>query len=140
MDSGGSTDTSSGGSDAGGGDETGSDGTSSVDSGPSRGCKFADGGDFPTFTKPVCQDAPQCALFIHQIDCCGSKAAYGVYKTELAALQAAEQRWETECVACQCNPKPTTAQNNKSGPDNTITVDCVNDPQYPPPTCLSAAP
>ena len=140
----------------GGASETGStgDGAPGVDSGASNdgasngdtgtssnACSFADGGAFyPPITFAVCHAQSECALLFHQIDCCGSKKAYGVLQSKLADFQAAEQRWEAECAKCGCDPKATVTQDGKSGPDNTITVDCVTDPVYPPGTCQSLIP
>lgn len=87
------------------------------------------GGDmpfFPAFDRS-CAAPTDCALVLHQLDCCGSLAALGI-SGEAAPLFAEA---EAECVmqypGCDCLAKPTTADDGNSSPDlDAIEVGCVD--------------
>ena len=62
------------------------------------------GGDpqaFPEFSKQ-CATVDDCALVIHQTDCCGNMAALGLDKAEVPAFDAAEAICASQYPGCGC--------------------------------------
>lgn len=65
----------------------------------------ADDSVFPTFSRS-CQDATECAIATHQIDCCGSTIATGIVKADLAAFEQAESDCQPLFPGCGCASLP----------------------------------
>jgi hypothetical protein len=113
---GGGSDASSGGDGSQGGGDSGSmaDGGGSSDGAigdsPTDGPRFncQDGGGFPPFDK-TCSGGG-CAVFLHTVDCCGSKVAYSIQHATLTDMQNAENAWEAQCAQCKCAPRPTVGE------------------------------
>lgn len=73
----------------------------------------ADGAVFPDFDDSCTADA-DCAVVFHQVNCCGTNAAWGVNVSEVADFQAAEAICVEEYPKCGCATFPTTADDGKS--------------------------
>ena len=70
------------------------------------------GGDpqaFPEFSKQ-CATVDDCALVIHQTDCCGNMAALGLDKAEVPAFDAAEAICASQYPGCDCAPSGIVAE------------------------------
>ena len=85
---------------------------------------------FPTFPNGCAVDK-DCAVALHQVDCCGRLSSYGIQAAMQAAVQAAEQDFETvRCPAlCDCVQGPTLCQDGRTvppGDNDTITVVCFH--------------
>ena len=64
----------------------------------------------------ACNVDADCAVFLHQIDCCGSQAAIGVAASAVATYVALEP----QCVMgpiCDCVPFATLADDGQGAPD-----------------------
>ena len=68
---------------------------------------------FPTFDKQ-CASTSDCALGIHQIDCCGSHLEIGFNASEVGAFQADEKACESMLPLCECDARETIAEDGKS--------------------------
>ncbi|HEY0135744.1 MAG TPA: hypothetical protein VGB85_16785 [Nannocystis sp.] len=83
---------------------------------------------FPDFDES-CGVAEDCAIVFHQIDCCGSKAAWGVNADVAKAFGDAEAMCVMQYNQCDCPTLPPVADDGKSAEDPAlIQVDC-NDGQ-----------
>lgn len=107
-------------------DATGSTGSTGSTSGePTIVC----GGDmqvFPEFDRS-CAVTMDCALVLHQIDCCGSLAALGISADAAKLFAEAESVCAMQYPQCDCLSKPTVADDGNSSPDNNaIAVSCVD--------------
>ncbi len=78
---------------------------------------------FPTFDA-TCNTVSDCAIAVHQINCCGSKEALGIATSAVAAFNAAEHTCESEYPACGCAEAPEVAQDGRDASQGTITVEC----------------
>lgn len=87
------------------------------------------GGDmpyFPAFDRS-CAATTDCALVLHQLDCCGSLAALGISGDAAPLFAAAEAECAMQYPDCDCLAQPTTADDGNSSPDiNAIEVGCVD--------------
>src|SRR5689334_24890492 len=63
-------------------------------------------GVFPTFDK-TCSIADDCAIGIHQTNCCGDTVAIGLAKPELTRFTADERICVEQYPACACPSTPT---------------------------------
>ena len=82
------------------------------------------GSSFPMFARGCSRDG-ECYVGIHQIDCCGSRAARGIQLAIAKDFEAAEANFRVICPAlCDCVPRPTACDDGKTAPDNLITVTC----------------
>lgn len=80
---------------------------------------------FPTFGK-TCTSQDQCAVAIHQINCCGTRAAIGILAADSAAFAAAEATCEAQYPQCGCAQFPTKAEDGDTTTDESlIQVDCL---------------
>lgn len=79
---------------------------------------------FPTFAR-TCSAATDCAIAFHQYNCCGSRRAQGISKSQKAAFDAAEATCVAQYPGCGCAASETIAEDGKSGPENTIMVTCT---------------
>ena len=64
---------------------------------------------FPSFDKQ-CVTVDDCAIALHQTDCCGSQAALGLNKAEVPAFDAAEAICDSQYPACDCAPLGIVAE------------------------------
>lgn len=110
------------------------DGGPYVDGGPHVDEGGADGSvrcpaDFPSFDK-TCGTADDCALALHQTDCCGTMSVLAIAKAGAARFA----RTETACVSqygpCGCHPTPAqlddgTTLQHASEDVSQATVECV---------------
>lgn len=105
-----------------GGDSTGATGGTTGD--PAIVC----GGDMPVFPEfdRSCAATSDCALVLHQLDCCGSLAALGISADVARLFAAAEAVCRLQYPECDCAPKPTVADDGNSSPDtDAIAVTCL---------------
>ena len=80
---------------------------------------------FPKFDKS-CKVADDCAVVEHQVNCCGTKAAWGITKTELAGFTSAEALCQKQYPKCKCATMPTKADDgNTTLGGGSFAVDCV---------------
>ena len=56
---------------------------------------------FPVYVKQ-CATVDDCAMVIHQTDCCGNMAALGIDKDEVPAFDAAEALCQSQYPECAC--------------------------------------
>ena len=81
---------------------------------------------FPEFDRS-CAVTIDCALVLHQIDCCGSLAALGISADAAKLFAEAEAVCAMQYPQCDCLAKPTVADDGNSSPDNNaIAVSCVD--------------
>jgi len=85
------------------------------------------GGDtrvFPEFDR-ACTEPADCAVALHQVDCCGSLVAWGINSAELARFDKAEKLCGEMFPICDCAPMPTLVEDGSSTELNeTIAVTC----------------
>lgn len=74
------------------------------------------GDRFPDFDNSCTTDA-DCAIGMHQIDCCGSAAARGINHLELGRFMTVEDACSADEPICDCIPEPTIADDGTSGAD-----------------------
>lgn len=121
------TGTSSGGATGSGGSTTASGGTGGTTT-ASGGADVQCTGEnpyFPTFGK-TCTSQDQCAVAIHQINCCGTREAMGILAADSAAFAAAETTCEAQYPKCGCAQYPTNAEDGDTTTDESlIQVDCL---------------
>ena len=81
-------------------------------------------GVFPTFAK-TCAIADDCAIGIHQTNCCGATMAIGLVKTEQARFAAAEKICVDQYPPCACPATPTVAEDGRNPiAGQSIVVEC----------------
>ena len=82
---------------------------------------------FPTFDK-TCATPSDCAIGVHQTDCCGATRAIGIAQAEQVRFAADEKTCEDQYPACGCPASPTVAEDGRSAatPGATIAVDCLS--------------
>lgn len=79
---------------------------------------------FPMFER-ACTDASDCIVAFHQFNCCGSRKAQGIHKSQRAAFDSAEATCVSQYPGCGCPANQTIAEDGKSGDENTIMVRCT---------------
>lgn len=80
---------------------------------------------FPMFDKS-CRAASECHPAIHQVDCCGTRAAIGITLAEVRHFNDDEGICRAQFPACGCPQQPTSAEDGQRTDDeSTIAVDCV---------------
>jgi hypothetical protein len=77
---------------------------------------------FPTFDK-TCASATDCAVGVHQINCCGSTVALGMTRAEQARFAAAEQVCVEQYPQCAC-AQTATAEDGQSVFGKQVVVAC----------------
>ncbi|HSS00847.1 MAG TPA: hypothetical protein VLM79_27505 [Kofleriaceae bacterium] len=83
-------------------------------------------GVFPTFDK-TCSIADDCAIGIHQTNCCGATVAIGLAKAELVRFDADEKVCVDQYPPCACPATPTAAEDGHTPvAGQSIIVDCVS--------------
>jgi len=81
---------------------------------------------FPEFDRS-CAEPADCALVLHQVDCCGSLAALGISDDAAKLFSDAEAECMLQYPQCDCAAQPTVADDGSSTPDtNSIEVSCVD--------------
>src|SRR5262245_54415002 len=81
-------------------------------------------GMFPTFDK-TCAVAGDCAIGVHQTNCCGATIALGLTKAEQSRFAAAEAQCVAQYPACGCPATPTVAEDDRTPiAGQSIVVEC----------------
>ncbi len=84
------------------------------------------GQTFPAFDKS-CTAASDCAVAVHQLNCCGSQRVVGVSKASKSAFDASEKTCSSTFPACGCAAFPLTAEDgNVVGSAGNAALACVN--------------
>lgn len=78
---------------------------------------------FPTFSK-ACGGDGECAIGVHQINCCGSQKAIGMNRGEVPRFEAAEKICRSQFPRCGCPTLPTVAEDDRSETQGVIQVRC----------------
>lgn len=113
--------TGSGGAGAGGADAGGGAGATGGGGSAEIAC---DAGVFPEFGES-CETEADCAIVLHQTDCCGTLVALGVRADEVHTFDIAEAVCEGQYPGCGCAAQPTTAEDGQIAPsDDAIAVRC----------------
>lgn len=73
-----------------------------------------------------CQVATDCAIGIHEINCCGSQVGYGYRAAHMNDFTSAEMAWEATCAACGCSAMPLVAEDGKACAQSAMMVTCDN--------------
>ncbi len=80
---------------------------------------------FPAFDTS-CKVAIDCAVVLHQINCCGTFVAAGVSQADKAAHEAAEQTCQAQYPKCKCVALATKADDGKTATKlDAFGVDCL---------------
>jgi len=80
---------------------------------------------FPAFDK-ACTEPGECAIGLHQVDCCGNRVAVGLAATAKAAFDAAEAVCEEQYPKCGCPQGPVVAEDGSQAFDPAdVAVTCV---------------
>lgn len=83
---------------------------------------------FPTFDR-ACSTASDCAIGIHQVNCCGTLDATGIASTASASFAAAEATCDAMYPGCGCAEEPTMTDDGGTVPAGSgasgIVVECV---------------
>lgn len=83
-------------------------------------------GMFPTFDK-TCAVADDCAIGVHQTNCCGATLAIGMAKAELTRFTADEKICVDQYPPCACPTTPTVAEDGHTPvAGQSIVVDCAS--------------
>jgi hypothetical protein len=77
---------------------------------------------FPTFDK-TCTTAADCAIGVHQTDCCGSTIAIGLARVDQVRFAADEQVCAADFPKCAC-PERATAEDGQSTLGKAVVVAC----------------
>ena len=86
-------------------------------------CEVVDAGYDKT-----CAIDDDCAIGIHQIDCCGSMAAIGMNASELPRFEREESLCRESLPICDCPTRPTETEDGNSAFDHDqIRVRCVDE-------------
>jgi len=81
-------------------------------------------GIFPTFDK-ACAIADDCAIGVHQTNCCGATMAIGLVKAEQGRFAAAEKICVDQYPPCACPTTPTVAEDGRNPiAGQSIVVEC----------------
>jgi hypothetical protein len=86
-------------------------------------CAVAMNPTFPTFSK-ACRGDGECAIGVHQINCCGSQKAIGMNRGEVPRFEAAEKLCRSQYPRCGCPTLPTVAEDGRSEIQGSILVRC----------------
>lgn len=78
---------------------------------------------FPSFAI-ICSSDTDCFVGIHQLDCCGTKAAIGLATTQQAAFSAAEALCAQQFPKCKCLQQPTMAEDGYTTADSGFKAVC----------------
>lgn len=79
---------------------------------------------FPQFDR-ACVEASDCALVFHQVDCCGTRVAWGLSGAASEPFAEAEATCVDQFPRCDCATKPTVADDGEPSVDDaTIGVTC----------------
>jgi len=78
---------------------------------------------FPAFSR-ACEQDSECAVAIHQINCCGSKVAIGINALVKSVFAAEEAKCEGQFPKCKCMQLPTKADDGKTAPDDAFAAKC----------------
>lgn len=82
---------------------------------------------FPMFNMAACEVDDDCTLAFHQVDCCGSRVAWGIATVDVGAFTEAESTCGMQLPVCDCIPKPTVADDGKTAEtDDEFDVVCTN--------------
>jgi hypothetical protein len=92
-------------------EDAGPTGDSGAPDRPFSGCNFVDSLDHG------CTMDSDCAIGIHQIDCCGSTAAIGFNHAERARFDAFEPMCMASFPYCGCDPGPTHTDSGETALD-----------------------
>ena len=85
------------------------------------------GEPFPIFGER-CATVEDCAIAIHQTDCCGNTYAFGIERTEQAAFDRAERSCRGTYPACGCASGPTVTESGLPAYDpSAISVYCSDE-------------
>ncbi len=80
---------------------------------------------FPSFSK-ACAAHDDCAIGLHQVDCCGNRVALGLDASQVAAFAEAEAACDAQYPKCGCPQGPVVADDGQSAFDPAqIQVQCV---------------
>jgi hypothetical protein len=80
--------------------------------------------DFPVFER-ACWDDAWCVTAFHQIDCCGTRIAMGIFHTAVPTFDAAEAACIATYGACFCPTQATTTDTGQTASDESvIAVQC----------------
>jgi hypothetical protein len=80
--------------------------------------------DFPVFER-ACWDDAWCVTAFHQIDCCGTRIAMGLFHTAVPTFDAAEAACVGTYGPCFCPPQATTTDTGQTASDESlIAVQC----------------
>ncbi len=71
-----------------------------------------------------CQSNKDCTYVLHQVDCCGSKTAWGVTKTSKTLVEAASYTCGKLFPKCKCLEKPVTTDDGDNASSGLIMVQC----------------
>lgn len=90
---------------------------------------------FPPLHNGPCEVEADCTVGFHQVDCCGTREAWGIAVVDVDAFDQAELVCISQFPICDCLPEPTVADDGKSGdsPDD-FAAACLNN------ACLSFVP
>ena len=89
-------------------------------------CGAAGVTQFPYFGKQ-CATTADCAVALHQTDCCGNQIAIGIRRSEQARFAAAEQICRGQFPLCGCPAGPTEAEDGRTTTDTMrIAAECTN--------------
>jgi hypothetical protein len=81
-------------------------------------------GVFPSFDK-TCMIADDCAIGVHQTNCCGATTAIGLTKAEQTRFAAAERICVDQYPPCACPATPTVAEDGRNPiAGQSIIVEC----------------
>lgn len=103
-------------------DDTGAGTTASETTGGAVMCN-GDPPQFPEFDRTCAVDG-DCAIVFHQLDCCGSFAAWGLNADAAKPFAEAEELCEAQLPECDCVAEPTVADDGSSGDNASILVAC----------------
>jgi hypothetical protein len=83
-----------------------------------------DDGVFPSFDV-ACDGEADCAIVLHQADCCGSRVALGVRSDQVHTFDIAEAVCVSQYPECGCAAQPTTAEDGQTAAsEDLIEVTC----------------
>ncbi|HET7505589.1 MAG TPA: hypothetical protein VFK02_31430 [Kofleriaceae bacterium] len=79
---------------------------------------------FPTFDK-TCSSVTDCAIAIHQTNCCGATLAIGINQAEQQRFDADEKTCLDQYPLCGCPAIPTITEDGQAAtPGKMIVVQC----------------
>lgn len=78
---------------------------------------------FATFSKQCSADT-DCAVVLHQINCCGNKVAWGIHTLVTGVFLETEAACASQYPKCKCAQQMTTAEDDKAAQDDGFAVKC----------------